>query len=231
MNDSKLALLSAQNISKSYQIGKEKIHIFDNFSLDIRPREHVSIMGSSGSGKSTLLTLLAGLDFPDSGKILFDKKDITQFSENELASLRRADFGFVFQSFHLMPSLSVIENVRFPLELSGMDPKTIELQALEMLERIGLSHRAQSFPYQLSGGEKQRTAIARALIHQPKILFADEPTGNLDEENSDQVLKLLIGLQKEFGTTLIVVTHEVDIARLADRTLFLEHGKLKNLQL
>ena len=224
----KQTLLAAKNLAKSYWLNQKEITIFSHLSLDIYAREHVAIMGASGSGKSTLLTLLAALDKPDSGEILLNKKDITKFSEDELAALRRTDFGFVFQSFHLIPSLSTLENIMFPLELLGTNSAEAKKQALEMLERVNLGHRANSFPYQLSGGEKQRTAIARALIHKPKILFADEPTGNLDEENSDQVLSLLLDLQKEFGSTLVVITHEMKVAQKSDRILVLENGQIKS---
>ena len=224
----KQTLLAAKNLAKSYWLNQKEITIFSHLSLDIYAGEHVAIMSASGSGKSTLLTLLAALDKPDSGEILLNKKDITKFSEDELAALRRTDFGFVFQSFHLIPSLSTLENIMFPLELLGTNSAEAKKQALEMLKRVNLGHRADSFPYQLSGGEKQRTAIARALIHKPKILFADEPTGNLDEENSDQVLSLLLDLQKEFGSTLVVITHEMKVAQKSDRILVLENGQIKS---
>ena len=231
MNDKPSVLLSAQNLTKSYALGKQSVTIFTDLSADIYEGDHVAIMGASGSGKSTLLTLLAALDKPDSGQIRLNDQDITAFNEDQLARLRRTDFGFVFQSFHLIPSLSALENVMFPLELLGTPSTEAKQKALAMLERVNLSHRASSFPYQLSGGERQRTAIARALIHEPKILFADEPTGNLDEENSAQVLELLLNLRAEFGSALVVVTHERDIAQRADRILVLEHGTLRSMDL
>lgn len=144
-----------------------------------------------------------------------------------MALLRRQDFGFIFQSFHLIPSLNALENVMFPLELLGTPTPTAKEKSMAMLKRVNLDHRAQSFPYQLSGGERQRTAIARALIHRPPVLFADEPTGNLDEENSEQVLSLLLDLRQEFGSALVVVTHENEVAQKADRILVLEHGIIK----
>lgn len=226
MKSQKNSILSAQSLCKSYRLNDENVSILHDLSLDVPAGAHVSITGSSGSGKSTLLTLLAALDTPDSGKILFDGKDITQFSETQIAQLRRHDFGFVFQSFHLIPSLTALENVMFPLELLGKSPADAQKEAIEMLEKVNLAHRKDNFPHQLSGGEKQRVAISRALIHKPKILFADEPTGNLDDENSKQVLDILLQLQKEFGTTLIVVTHEADVAALADTSFVLNNGVL-----
>ena len=226
MNKQKTILVSAQNLAKSYNLNNEVITIFEDLSLDIYTGSHIAIMGNSGSGKSTLLTLLAALDKPDSGKILFNDKDITNFSEDQIAHLRRTDFGFVFQSFHLIPSLTALENVMFPLELIDTPSDKAREKAMEMLKKVKIDHRANNLPHQLSGGERQRTAIARALIHNPKIIFADEPTGNLDEENSEQVLELLLQLRKEFGTTLVIVTHEMDIAKKADQILFLEHGQI-----
>lgn len=217
-------LLAAKNLKKSYVLDNRSVPIFADLSVDIYAGDHVAIMGASGSGKSTLLTLLAGLDKPDSGQILLAGDNITKKTEDQLAKMRRTDFGFIFQSFHLIPSLSTLENVMFPLELLGVSTAKAKTKAREMLARVNLEHRLNSFPYQLSGGERQRTAIARALIHEPKVLFADEPTGNLDEDNSDQVLALLLKLREEVGSALVVVTHELDIAKKADRILTLEHG-------
>lgn len=228
MKPEKNNLLRAQSISKSYRLERTTIPIFKDLSIDIAPKDHVTIMGVSGSGKSTLLTILAGLDSPSEGTLWFDGQDITNWNENQLAALRKSDFGFIFQSFHLIPSLSTLENVMFPLQLQGVKVKESEKKALSMLKKVGIDHRASSFPYQLSGGERQRTAIARALIHNPKILFADEPTGNLDEKNSDEVLKLLLELKKEFGTALVVVTHEDNIAAESDRILIMEKGHLRD---
>lgn len=219
-------ILKATNLKKSYHIGGKPIAVLEGVEMTINPGDHIAITGSSGSGKSTLLTLLAGMDKPDHGEIIFDGQDITKFSEVEISKLRRFDFGFVFQSFHLVPSLSALENVMFPLELTGLKFNRAYELATKMIQRVGLGRRINSFPHQLSGGEKQRVAIARALVHQPRILFADEPTGNLDEVNSQQVMKLLLELQKEMGSALIVVTHELEIAEQADRILRLERGKI-----
>lgn len=229
MNKTIKPILSVKNIKKSYFTDKEELAIFKDLSFDINDGDHISIMGSSGSGKSTLLTLLAGLDRPDSGHIFFENNDITKFSENKLSYLHRDDFGFVFQSFYLVPSLNVLENVMFPLELKGISNKDAKDKAMEMLKRVNLIDKINSFPHQISGGESQRTAIARSLINKPKILFADEPTGNLDEKNSDQVMKLLLELKKEYNLTMIVVTHDMKIAKKSDYIMMLEHNKLHKI--
>ncbi len=216
-------LLSAQNIDKSFQLEDRTIHVLKEISLVIKPAEFVAIMGKSGSGKSTLLSILAGLDFPDSGSVTLDEIDLTSLSEDELALKRQTDISFVFQSFHLIPTLTVYENIGFPLKLAGIFSQE---RVDDLLTKVALSERKSSFPHQLSGGEKQRTAIARALITQPKILFADEPTGNLDEKNAQGIMQLLIDLQAEFNTALVVVTHDEAIANLANRTIHIVDGKI-----
>ena len=217
------SLLFAQNISKSFRLEDNTIEVLKDVSLEINTAEFVAIMGKSGSGKSTLLSILAGLDVPDSGSVLLDEVDLTLLSEDELALKRQTDISFVFQSFHLIPTLSVAENIGFPLKLNG---SFSQQKVDELLEKVALSHRKNSFPHQLSGGEKQRTAIARALITQPKILFADEPTGNLDEKNASSIMQLLINLQSEFNTALVVVTHDEAIAKQANRTIHIVDGKI-----
>ncbi len=216
-------LLKANNINKSYALEDQVIDVLKDISLSIKQAEFVAIMGKSGSGKSTLISILAGLDSADSGQVFLGDKELTGMSEDELAVIRQTDISFVFQSFHLIPTLTVAENIGFPLKLSGQfsDDKVTAL-----LEKVELSERNNSFPHQLSGGEKQRTAIARALITQPKILFADEPTGNLDEKNADSIMRLLMGLQQEFNTALVVVTHDSAIAQLANRTIRIVNGKI-----
>jgi putative ABC transport system ATP-binding protein len=187
-------LLTANNLNKTFELGNQKIEVLKDVSIDIEAGECVAIMGKSGSGKSTLISILAGLDIADNGSIFLNGDDLTQLSEDQLAAKRQTEISFVFQSFHLIPTLTVAENIGFPLKISGNFNQDI---VNELLKKVELSHRADSFPHQLSGGEKQRTAIARALITHPKILFADEPTGNLDEANASGFMNLLLDLQKQ----------------------------------
>lgn len=217
-------MLTTSDLNKTYTLGNRDIPILKNVSLSVARGEFLVIQGNSGSGKTTLLSLISGLDRPTAGQVIIDGKDITRMTEDELAPLRNITFGFVFQSFHLVPSLTAIENVMFPAELNR-DPHA-RGKATRLLERVGLQDRADNFPHQLSGGEKQRTAICRALINDPKILFADEPTGNLDSENGQAVLKLLASLRSEKGATLILVTHSPEIARMADRVILLRDGAI-----
>ncbi len=198
--------------------------ILDSVSLAIAAGDFVVVAGSSGSGKTTLLTLLSGLDKPTSGRVVMAGRDITDLTEDNLARLRNEQIGFVFQGFHLVPSLNALENVMFPAELKK-DQKAGE-KAARLLQRVGLWERRQHFPEQLSGGEKQRVAICRALINGPKIVFADEPTGNLDSKNSRAIIDLLTELHREQGTTLVLATHSADIADRAQRTIRLSDGRL-----
>ncbi len=217
-----MPILEARRPTKTYQIGHRRMDVLRDVSLAIEPGEFVAVVGSSGSGKSTLISLLSGLDHPTSGRVLVEGEDITERSEDELAPLRNETIGFVFQSFHLVPSLSALENIMFPAELHG-DRQARE-KALALLGRVGLHERAENFPHQLSGGEKQRVAICRALINEPKIVFADEPTGNRDTTNGQAILDLLLELQRERRTTLVLVTHNLQIAHLADRMIRLQDG-------
>lgn len=217
-------LLVSENINKSFQLENQAINVLRDISVSINQAEFVAIMGKSGSGKSTLISILAGLDHPDSGSVTLNNTDLTQLNEDQLALKRQSDISFVFQSFHLIPTLTVAENIGFPLKISG---KFSQSKVDELLKKVELTDRQNSFPHQLSGGEKQRTAIARALVTQPQILFADEPTGNLDEKNANSVMQLLIDLQKEYQTALVIVTHDPAIAKLADRTIHIVDGKIK----
>ena len=217
-------IVEAKRITKTYTIGERAISVLSDVSLFVEPGEFLVVAGTSGSGKTTLLSLLSGLDRPSAGRIWIDGKDITDSTEDELAPLRNNLFGFVFQSFHLVPSLTALENVKFPAELrrdTGAEDK-----ARQLLGRVGMLHRIDNFPHQLSGGEMQRVAICRALINAPKIIFADEPTGNLDSKNGKAILDLLLELHQEQHTTLILVTHSREIAKLADRIIVLEDGRI-----
>lgn len=220
-----MALLEAQEVTKTYHVDHRAIRVLENVSLDVAAGEFVVISGSSGSGKTTLLTLLSGLDHPTSGRIFIDHRDITRAPEEELAPLRNRTIGFVFQSFHLIPSMTARENVMFPAELAGA--ADARRRADRLLDRVGLADRADNLPRQLSGGEKQRVALCRALINRPKLLFADEPTGNLDSANGGIVLTQLVDLKNENGASLVLVTHNPEIARAADRVLTLKDGRIQ----
>ena len=221
-----MPIVEARDITKTYTIGSRKICVLDDVSLSVSEGEFLVVAGSSGSGKTTLLSLLSGLDKPSSGRVLIEDRDITDTSEDDLAPLRNETFGFVFQSFHLVPSLTALENVMFPAELKH-DPQA-HAKAADLLKRVGMQQRSDNFPHQLSGGEMQRAAMCRAVINNPKIIFADEPTGNLDSENGQAVLDLLLEFQRERRTTLVLITHSLDIAEMADRVIVLKDGRITN---
>jgi putative ABC transport system ATP-binding protein len=210
--------------AQEYTIGERQITVLDNVSFGVNNGEFLVVNGSSGSGKSTLLSLMSGLDNPTAGRIWVDETDITDLSEDDLAPLRNEFIGFVFQSFHLVPSLTALENIMFPAELKR-DGQALQ-KAEALLQRVGLQERADNFPHQLSGGEKQRVAICRALINDPKLVFADEPTGNLDSRNGEAILQLLLELRQERQTTLVLVTHSVEIAQRAERVITLQDGRI-----
>lgn len=226
MSQSFSPILEAREVSKTYRIGGRAIRVLDRVSLAVAPGEFLVIQGASGSGKSTLLSLLSGLDKPGEGRILVEGRDITDLGEDDLAPMRNTTIGFVFQAYHLVPALTAMENVMFPAELRG-DPEAAA-KAEALVKRVGLSERGASFPHQLSGGEKQHIAICRALINAPAILFADEPTGNLDSASGKAILELLREVQRERGATLVLVTHNPDIAATADRVLELVDGRLRH---
>ncbi|MEP6925671.1 MAG: ABC transporter ATP-binding protein, partial [Pyrinomonadaceae bacterium] len=208
-------MIELKNVEKTVRSGDEQLTILHALSLEIPDGQFVSIVGASGSGKSTLLGLIAGLDAPSSGQILIDGADITNMSEDKLATLRSEKIGFIFQSFHLIPSLTAYENVVIPLEIAGA--KNSKNRANELLESVELTNRAHHYPSQLSGGEQQRIAIARAFANNPKILLADEPTGNLDSKNGRHIFDLMTELHRTNGTTLVLVTHDEELANVAQR--------------
>ncbi len=218
-------ILTLKNIHYQIPLDEFVLDILKACQLTVQPEETLAIVGRSGSGKSTLLALMAGLDRPTSGTIELFGKAIESLSEDERAKIRAQQVGFIFQNFQLMPSMSALENVLMPLELFQV-PNAKQL-ALEALEQVGLSHRAQHRPAELSGGEQQRVAIARAFVTKPKILFADEPTGNLDEETAKQIQNLLFELNNQQKTTLILVTHDHLFAKQCDRVMQLGHGQLQ----
>lgn len=219
-----MQILRAVNLTKTFRIGDQDINVLDDVSLTVAPEEFVVIKGSSGSGKTTLLTLLSGLDRPTRGRVFIKDQDITDMPEDTLAAVRNKDIGFVFQSFHLVPGLTAQENIMFPAELGG-DTDARE-KAMSLLDRVGLAHRRHNFSHQLSGGEKQRVAICRALVNDPKVIFADEPTGNLDSENGKAILDLLLQAKQASSTTLVLVTHSPEIAARADRIITLADGRI-----
>lgn len=218
-------IIRARNISKHFTPGGERVQILKDISLSVDVGEFVVVAGSSGSGKTTLLSVLSGLDKPDGGRVELCSVDITPLSEDQLAPIRNERIGFVFQSFHLIPSLSAIENIQFPAELRK--DKMAGDKARELLAKVGLSHRAENFPSQLSGGEQQRVAICRALINRPQVVFADEPTGNLDSENSAGIIELLYNLHAELNTTLVIATHSHSLAARAGRIIRLRDGAIE----
>ncbi len=212
------------DVRKSYGHGPAKVEVLKSINLKIEAGETLALVGKSGSGKSTLLSLMAGLDQLDSGEIWIQGKCVSKLSEKELTLFRAQNMGIVFQQFHLVSTLTALENVLLPLNLLK-DPAANE-KATKLIDLVGLSHRSRHLPSELSGGESQRVAIARALSTSPAILFADEPSGNLDEETGEKVMSLLFNLVKETGTTLVLVTHDQDLAKKCSRVIHLEHGSL-----
>lgn len=218
-------VMAVHNITKILPLGRERIDILKGISFQIGNGEFVSIMGPSGSGKSTLLGIIAGLDNPTSGQVLIDGMDITRMSERQLAAVRNSKIGMVFQAYNLIPTLTAQENVEVPLYV-GKHQRSPSARAKELLELVGLSHRLRHRPNQLSGGEQQRVAIARALATDPAFVIADEPTGNLDAKNGENILKLIADLRNHTGKTFIIATHDANVASHADRTLHLVDGLL-----
>ena len=217
-------MIRVSGLTKSIATATHRVDILRGIDFTIQKGEFAAIMGPSGSGKSTLLGLLAGLDSPTSGKILLDGEDITGLDEDRMSVLRGRKIGFVFQSYNLIPTLTAEENVLLPYELIGGNGIDGRQRARELLESVGLGDRRDHYPVQLSGGEQQRVALARAFVAKPPILFADEPTGNLDSQNGQHVLELLISLNKREGTTLVLVTHDLTLASQADRRITLLDG-------
>jgi len=217
-------MIQLVNVSKVVTSGSEQLTILHAVSLEIPRGQFVSVIGPSGSGKSTLLSLIAGLDAPTSGEIFLAGRDITRMSEDDLATLRGENVGFIFQSFHLIPSLTAYENILVPMEIMGVPAATDRAQSL--LDEVGLHDRGHHYPSQLSGGEQQRVAIARAFANAPPVLLVDEPTGNLDSKNGAHIFDLLIQLNRDRGTTLLLVTHDHALAERADRRISLYDGRI-----
>jgi putative ABC transport system ATP-binding protein len=219
-------MIAIRHLSMRLTAGGRRVTILDDVTLSIPPKQMVAVMGPSGSGKSTLLGLIAGLDRPTDGAIVLDGIDITTLSESRMAKFRRIKIGYIFQSFHLIPTLTALENVLVPLELAG--DAAAKDRAAELLHAVGLQNRVHHYPVQLSGGEQQRVAVARAFACRPPILLADEPTGNLDSQTGRHVMDLLLSLHRDYGTTLVLVTHDRAIASLMHRVIALRDGRIES---
>ena len=217
-------ILQAKNIDKSFSNGKTKLSVLKNFSLDVEVGQIITIMGQSGSGKTTALNILGTLDQADAGELTINGTQIHDMNETELSTIRNRDIGFVFQFHHLLPEFSAIENILMPTWINGLDDRRD--RALDLIEKMGLSERKDHFPSQLSGGERSRVAVARALMNKPKLVLADEPTGNLDEKNANKLIDLLVKINKDFHQAIVLTTHNPKIARIGHKQFFLENGSL-----
>jgi putative ABC transport system ATP-binding protein len=220
-----MPILELQNVSKTYQSGSRKLTVLDQVTLSIQAGETLAIVGPSGSGKTTLLGLCAGLDSSSTGSVVLNGESLEKLNEDQRAAVRSRDVGFIFQNFQLLPTLTALENVMVPLELKKR--KDAKEKAMELLDKVGLKDRATHYPTQLSGGEQQRVSIARAFANAPKILFADEPTGNLDTETGTMIENLIFDLNKEQGTTLVLVTHDLELAAKTRRIVHIKGGKIQ----
>lgn len=218
-------MLELRHICKSFVNGTEQVHALNDITLSIKTNEFVAFMGSSGSGKSTLMNILGCLDAPNSGQYLLDNQDVASLDDDTLSKIRNQHIGFIFQTFHLLPKLDAIANVKLPLRYSDVSDEEATQRAITLLEKVGLGHRMQHKPNEMSGGQRQRVAIARALINNPTVVLADEPTGNLDSKTSVEIMALLTDLHKQ-GQTIVMVTHEDDIAAHAQRIVMMRDGKV-----
>ncbi|MBQ9142113.1 MAG: ABC transporter ATP-binding protein [Lachnospiraceae bacterium] len=219
-----MAILQAEDLKKYYGVGENQVKALDGVSLQVEKGEFVSIVGTSGSGKSTLLHMLGGLDKPTAGSVVIDGQDISKLADDALCIFRRRKIGFVFQNYNLVPSLNVYENIVLPVQLDGREPDKAYVESI--IETLGLSEKLNNLPNNLSGGQQQRVAIARALVAKPAIILADEPTGNLDSKTSQDVLGLLKITSNKFAQTIVMITHNEEIAQLADRIVRIEDGKI-----
>lgn len=214
-------LIKATDLHRGYDIGKKRIEVLRGINLEILRGEKIFLCGPSGAGKTTLMYTLAGLEKPDKGSIIIGDQDLYKLSKSNQAKLRNQRMSYIFQNYYLLPELTAVENVLIPALIGGRSKKEL---AIKTLERVGLGHRTDHLPAELSGGEQQRVAIARALVNEPEIIFADEPTGNLDSKNGDEVMKMLMELSDEYNATLVVVTHDPELAKMGDRTLIVKDG-------
>ncbi|KGM07311.1 Lipoprotein releasing system ATP-binding protein LolD [Methylophaga thiooxydans] len=222
------AVISTQQLAKSFSDGDLQTHVLDNISLTVNKGDRVAIVGSSGSGKSTLLHIMGGLDSPTSGHVLVNGQDIHAMRSKAASKLRNQQLGFVYQFHHLLPEFTAVENVAMPLVIGGMAPKAAQEKSQALLEKVGLGHRLLHKPSELSGGERQRAALARALITEPACLLADEPTGNLDHRTAQSIFDLILQLNEDLGTALVIVTHDTELAGKMDRVMTLMDGQLQS---
>jgi len=222
--------LSIQDVYRTYKIGKTKIDVLRGVDLEIKKGEWLALLGASGSGKTTLLNLIGCLEKPDKGSIEYDNVQLTKLGRSARTKLRKSKFGFVFQTYHLLPELTVLENVKLAAMLNGKSIKTATSAAKELLVQVGLEHRLKHKPGELSGGEQQRSAIARALINEPELILADEPTGNLDSKTGFEILEIFKELHNTYSKTIIMVTHNREIAEIADRTVLIEDGIIQEME-
>ncbi|MEH7177441.1 ABC transporter ATP-binding protein [Neobacillus vireti] len=220
-------MIQLESITKSYLLGKESVNVLNHISLSIEQGEFVAIMGPSGSGKSTLMNMIGCLDKPTTGEYLLGGENVSHYSENELARVRNQSIGFVFQQFHLLPRLTALKNVELPMIYAGVSKVERQSRAEEALKKVGLADRMDHLPNALSGGQKQRVAIARAIVNKPKIILADEPTGALDSKTSIDIMEQFRELNEEEGVTVIIVTHESEVAEYAKRTIFVRDGMIQ----
>lgn len=223
-------VIRIKNVKKTYQMGAEEIQAIKDISLNIRHGEVCCLLGKSGSGKSTLLNLVAGLEKPTTGQIIFNKKHIERMNEDQLAKFRQQYVGFVFQSYNLLSTLTAMENVTLPLIFRNVPLKERNERAMEMLQAVGLEERAHHKPHEMSGGQQQRVSIARAFINTPQVVFADEPTGNLDTKTTYEMMDLITGLARSNHQTLVIVTHDLELSEYADRIVMLSDGKVDEIQ-
>ncbi|CEQ20998.1 ABC transporter ATP-binding protein [[Clostridium] sordellii] len=219
--------LKVSNLKKTYGKGESKVHAIDGINIEIEPNKFTAIIGPSGSGKSTLLHCMAGLDKPSSGNVYLDDIDIYTMEDDKLSRLRREEFGFIFQSYNLIPVVNVYDNIVLPVAIDKKKEDRDYIDAL--INKLGISNQVNKFPNELSGGQQQRVAIARALSNKPSVIFADEPTGNLDSKTTDEVMDILKMCVKDFKQTLVMITHNEDIANMADRVITIKDGKVLNL--